>query len=107
MLDAGGYSLTLKTALAEGTAVDIVLRPENLQICSNRLSQAFDAIPGKIRSLAFQGSNVEYDVDIGWGTSLRVLGRPQEGRHARNTCVGLYRCEPRRNLPQGAVVGMT
>ena len=73
MLDAGGHVLTVKTALAPGTAVDIVLRPENLQICSNRLSEVVDAIPGKIRSLAFQGSNVEYDVDIGWGTSVRVL----------------------------------
>ena len=78
VLDAGAHGLTLKTALAQGTTVNIVLRPENLQICSNRRPQAFDTIPGKIRSLAFQGSNVEYDVDIGWGTSLRVLGRAKE-----------------------------
>jgi TOBE domain len=35
-----------------------------------------NAIPGRIAALAFQGSNVEYEVDVG-GALLRVLGRTQ------------------------------
>ncbi len=86
VLDAGGHVLTLKTDLAPGTAVDIVLHPENLRMLANRLSEVVNVIPGKIRSLAFQGSNVEYDVDMGAGTSLRVLCRAK-GDLARGASV--------------------
>ena len=40
-------------------------------------ADALNAIPGRIVALTFQGSNVEYDVDIGGGSSLRVLARAQ------------------------------
>ena len=76
-LDSGGYRLTLVTEHQPGEAVDVVLRPDNLTIAAQRPADELNTIPGRITALAFQGSNVEYAVDIGGGTSLRVVFRAQ------------------------------
>jgi ABC-type Fe3+/spermidine/putrescine transport system ATPase subunit len=76
VLDGGGHCLTLVTEHRPGAAVDVVLRPENLTISAQRPADDIDTIPGRITALAFQGNNVEYEVDIG-GTALRVLARTQ------------------------------
>ena len=55
----------------------MVLRPENLTLSALAPANERNTIPGRIAALAFQGSSVEYEVDIGGGTSLRVLARPQ------------------------------
>jgi iron(III) transport system ATP-binding protein len=73
----GGHHLMLVTEHGPGATVDIVLRPENLTIAAQPPADAHNAIPGRIAALTFQGSNVEYDVDIGGGVSLRVLARAQ------------------------------
>jgi hypothetical protein len=67
----------LITEHGPGATVDIVLRPENLTIAAQPPTDAHNAILGRIAALTFQGSNVEYDVDIGGGVCLRVLARPQ------------------------------
>jgi ABC-type Fe3+/spermidine/putrescine transport system ATPase subunit len=72
-----GRHLMLVTEHGLGAAVDIVLRPENLTIAAQPPEETHNAIPGRIAALTFQGSNVEYDVDLGGGTSLRVLARAQ------------------------------
>ena len=74
---AGGHHLMLVTENGPGTAVDVVLRPENLTIATQPPADAFNVVSGRISALTFQGSNVEYDVDIGGGTSVRVLARAQ------------------------------
>ena len=74
-LAGGGHRLTLATDQAPGASVDVVLRPENLTITAQQPADARNTIPGRIIGLTFQGSNVEYDVDIGGGASLRVLAR--------------------------------
>jgi len=81
---AGGHRLVLHPTLAEegregahGEAVDLVLRPESLTIAARRPSDELNQVSGRIVGLAFQGSNVEYEVDIGAGATLRVHGRAQ------------------------------
>jgi iron(III) transport system ATP-binding protein len=73
----GGHHLMLVTDHGPGAAVDIVLRPENLTIAAQPPAEALNVVSGRIAALTFQGSNVEYDVDIGGGTSVRVLARAQ------------------------------
>ena len=76
-LDGIGHRLRLATEQPPGASVDVVLRPENLTIAAQRPADAPNAIAGRIAAVAFQGSNVEYEVDIGGGASLRVLARAQ------------------------------
>jgi iron(III) transport system ATP-binding protein len=73
----GGHRLMLVTDHGPGQTVDVVLRPENLTIAAQPPANECNSIPGRIIALVFQGSNVEYEVDIGDGDSLRVLARPQ------------------------------
>jgi iron(III) transport system ATP-binding protein len=73
----GGHHLILVTEHGPGTAVDVVLRPENLAIAAQPPAEALNVMSGRIAALTFQGSNVEYDVDIGGGVSVRVLARAQ------------------------------
>ena len=54
----------------------MVLRPEDLALSASAPADDRNAIPGRITALAFQGSNAEYEVDVG-GALLRVLGRTQ------------------------------
>ena len=54
----------------------MVLRPEDLTLSALAPADDRNAISGRITALAFQGSNVEYEVDVG-GALLRVLGRTQ------------------------------
>ncbi len=74
---AGGQRLTLVTSEPAGAAVNIVLRPENFVILAQRPADEINVIPGRITALTFQGSSVEYAVDIGGGALLRVLARAQ------------------------------
>jgi iron(III) transport system ATP-binding protein len=76
-LDGGGHRLTLVTDHRPGASVDVVLRPENLTISPRPPTDDRNVIPGRLTALAFQGGNVEYEVDVGGGASLRVLGRAQ------------------------------
>jgi iron(III) transport system ATP-binding protein len=76
-LGGSGPRLMLVTGHRPGEAVDVVLRPENLAITAHRPVDELNTIAGRIAALTFQGSNVEYEVDIGDGTSLRVLARAQ------------------------------
>jgi iron(III) transport system ATP-binding protein len=76
-LDGGGSCLTLGTEHRPGASVDVVLRPENLTISARPPKDDRNAIAGRIVALAFQGSSVEYEVDIGGDASLRVLARAQ------------------------------
>ena len=73
----GGHHLMLVTEHGPGAAVDVVLRPENLTIAAQPPAEALNVVSGRIAALTFQGSNVEYDVDIGGNVSLRVLARAQ------------------------------
>jgi iron(III) transport system ATP-binding protein len=73
----GGQRLMLVTEHAPSAAVDVVLRPDNLTIAAQPPASECNTIPGRIVALVFQGSNVEYEVDIGGGALLRVLARAQ------------------------------
>jgi iron(III) transport system ATP-binding protein len=73
----GGHRLMLLTEHGPGQTVDVVLRPENLTIAAQLPANECNSIPGRIIALVFQGSNVEYEVDIGDGASLRVLAHAQ------------------------------
>ena len=76
VLDGCGHRLRLATGQPAGAMVDVVLRPDNLTIAAQPADDV-NRIPGRIAALAFQGSTVEYEVDIGGGTRLRVLARAQ------------------------------
>ena len=73
---AGGFRLELISEQPAGAVVDVVLRPESLTIAAQRPADELNHIPGRITALAFQGSCVEYEVEIG-GALLRVLSRAQ------------------------------
>jgi iron(III) transport system ATP-binding protein len=85
-LDGSGQHLTLVAEHRPGARVDIVLRPEHLTIGASAPAQEHNCIAGRITALAFQGGSVEYEVDVGGGTSLRVLARAQ-AELARDTPV--------------------
>jgi ABC-type Fe3+/spermidine/putrescine transport system ATPase subunit len=76
-LDGMGHRLRLATEQPPGKLIDVVLRPENMTIAAQRPADELNTIPGRIAATAFQGSNVEYEIDIGSGTTLRVLARAQ------------------------------
>jgi len=73
----GPHRLLLVTDRPPGLAVDVVLRPENLTLAAQPPAEAFNVIPGRIAALTFQGSHVEYEVDIGGAATVRVLARAQ------------------------------
>ena len=76
-LDGGGHRLTLVAQHRPGARVDVVLRPEDLMLSALAPADERNAISGRIVALAFQGSSVEYEVDVGGSALLRVLARPQ------------------------------
>jgi iron(III) transport system ATP-binding protein len=76
-LAGGAHRVALAADQAPGAAVDVILRPENLTIAAQAPADRLGTVPGRIVGLTFQGSNVEYEVDIGGGASLRVLARAQ------------------------------
>jgi iron(III) transport system ATP-binding protein len=89
-LDGDGHRVTLVAEHRPGTRVDVVLRPENLTISPLAPEEDRNAIAGRITALAFQGSSVEYEVDVGGGPSLRVLARAQAGlTHGTPVWVGI------------------
>jgi ABC-type Fe3+/spermidine/putrescine transport system ATPase subunit len=75
-LEGCGHRLTLGADEPPGAVVDVVLRPENLTITSQDAPE-LNTVPGRITALVFQGNSVEYEVDIGGATSLRVVARAQ------------------------------
>jgi len=68
LVNGSGQEIAVATDLAAGTPVEIVLRPEKLSL---QAAPAPGSIEGRVASVTFQGSNIEYAIDIG-GTVLRV-----------------------------------
>jgi iron(III) transport system ATP-binding protein len=77
VLDGAGQRISLASDRQPGEVVDVVLRPEDISISAERMADA-NAIQGRIVSLLFQGSNVEYSIDVGGGVILRVHARAGE-----------------------------
>jgi ABC-type Fe3+/spermidine/putrescine transport system ATPase subunit len=75
-LEGSGQSIEVATDLADGTAVEVILRPESLSIDTDLVTTSGRAIRGQVTSVTFQGDSVDYAVDVG-GDSLRVIGRPE------------------------------
>jgi iron(III) transport system ATP-binding protein len=69
----GGQGIEIATDIAEGSAVELILRPEQLTIL---IAPADGAIAGKVVSSVFQGDSVEYGIDVGGGVLLRAIARP-------------------------------
>jgi iron(III) transport system ATP-binding protein len=61
----GGHKLALATDCAASESVDVVLRPEHVALSPTSPVESRNTIPGTVTSLAFQGGQVEYDIDIG------------------------------------------
>ena len=76
LLDGCGHRVRLAADQPVGAVVDVVLRPDSLRIAA-RPGGDLDTIPGRIAATVFQGSAVEYEVDVGGGMRLRVLARAQ------------------------------
>ena len=75
VLDGSGHRLLLDTDCQPGESVNVVLRPESLLLSTNASTELINSIPGKVASLSFQGSNVEYEVDVDGGARIRVSAR--------------------------------
>jgi iron(III) transport system ATP-binding protein len=86
LLDGSGQGVEIESGLPPQTRVELVLRPENLTILAGAQSAPKGAVRGKVASVVFQGSAVEYSIDLGGGSVLRVVGRP-EPEIARHTPV--------------------
>ena len=85
-LNGSGQRVEIESELPPLSKIELVLRPENLTILTSAVSGSKTAISGKVASVAFQGSNVEYSIDFGGEAPLRVIGRP-ELEIARDTSV--------------------
>jgi iron(III) transport system ATP-binding protein len=71
LLEGSGQAIEVATGAAEGE-VELILRPETLTLLTEAAPRA---LAGKVVSAVFQGSNVEYAIDIG-GDTLRVVAKP-------------------------------
>ena len=69
----GGQGIEIATDIAEGSEVELILRPEQLTILT---APADGTIAGKVVSSVFQGDSVEYGIDVGGGVVLRAIARP-------------------------------
>ena len=85
VLDCNGQTLHLRTECKPGDRVDVVLRPENLTVSATVPPDQAGTMGGTIVASAFQGGNVEYEVDVG-GAALRVLA-PARQQFARGSPV--------------------
>ena len=75
LLDGSGQRIAVETDHGPGDRVELVLHPESLVISRSSLPPQGDVITGNLRSLVFLGGIVEYVVDLGAGSTLRVLAR--------------------------------
>ncbi|MGB0087740.1 MAG: ABC transporter ATP-binding protein [Rhodomicrobiaceae bacterium] len=76
---AGGFSFTLALpkGMAQGAAVEVSIRPENITIAPD-LSASPAAAHGTIREQTFLGNINEYFVSLGGGEELRVQTHPSQ-----------------------------
>ncbi len=75
LLDGSGQRIAVETDYRPGDRVELVLHPESMVISQNPLPPEGDVITGKLKSLVFLGGIVEYLVDLGASSTLRVLAR--------------------------------
>jgi iron(III) transport system ATP-binding protein len=85
-LDGSGQGVEIESDLPPQTRVELVLRPENLTIFAGAPPEPKGGVKGKVASVVFQGSVVEYNIDLRGGSVLRVVGR-SEPEIARGTPV--------------------
>ena len=72
--------------LAEGTAVDVVVRPEGLKLSD---APAPDSLPGEVAGRRYAGRVALYDVALdGGGEAVEVLGSPDAARPGQRVFVG-------------------
>jgi ABC-type Fe3+/spermidine/putrescine transport system ATPase subunit len=72
-LDGSRQAVEIRTDIPDGADVQLILRPETLTILTE---PARGAIAGTVESAVFQGNNVEYGIDVGTESLLRVITRP-------------------------------
>jgi iron(III) transport system ATP-binding protein len=77
LLNGSGQRIELESELPTLAKVQLVSRPENLTILTRPIPGSKDAISGKVASVVFHGSNVEYSIDFGGEAPLRVITRPE------------------------------
>src|ERR1700693_1029258 len=80
--------------LAEGTAVDVVVRPEGLKLM-NAPSPA--SLPGEVAGRRYDGRGALLDVSLRGGGAVEVLGSPDAGRSEQRVFVAL---DPAGPLPR-------
>ena len=68
----GSHRLRSAKPLAAGEKISIVLRPEQLSLVTAVPEDAHNVLRGHIARLTFQGGNIDCEVDLGAGLSLRV-----------------------------------
>ena len=71
--------------LAEGMAVDVVVRPESLKLSD---APAPEAIPGEIAGRRYAGRVALYDVALDGGGAVEVLASPDAARVGQRVFVG-------------------
>jgi ABC-type Fe3+/spermidine/putrescine transport system ATPase subunit len=64
-------------SLAEGTAVDLVVRPESLRFAA---APSPEALPGEVVGRRYAGRSASFDVSLGGETVLELLAPPEAAR---------------------------
>jgi iron(III) transport system ATP-binding protein len=78
-LDGGNHRLAVRAAGKPGDTIDVVIRPEDLQLSSAKPEGEHVALAAKIARITFLGSTVEYHIDVGARHLLRMTGRAVPG----------------------------
>jgi iron(III) transport system ATP-binding protein len=81
-LEEGGHKLEVAAQGQPGDAVHIVIRPEDVELSGTKPQAGGNALAGSVARVAFLGSTVEYQIDIGARQFLRVVGRAIPGLEA-------------------------
>jgi iron(III) transport system ATP-binding protein len=94
----GVFRCSFAQAVGAGQAVLVSARPEDLALSETAPSDGVNVLAGKIAHRVFLGEVVDYLVDTGSGTEIRVRSKPELDFHvgqpvhvsvAPNKCVGL------------------
>ena len=72
--------------LAEGEAVDVVVRPESLRLLE---AGTPEALPGEVAGRRYAGRVALYDVAVDGGGAVEVLGAPEAARVGQKVFIGL------------------
>jgi iron(III) transport system ATP-binding protein len=77
LANANGQSLELNGATLPGDDVEVMIRPEDIDVIAASQPHQQNVLVGRVTHVHFMGGQVECGIDIG-GTQVRALGKPSD-----------------------------